>query len=162
MPQHFAAPPARRITQASLALCLLFAGAPVTWATSFASSASDSASSAASSASDSLQGSSNSSGGTNQVAEGDYRVVEVLAMAGPRDTVQLRLAAPAGAQGDAELRLTLPRDVWANAGLTSDDAVRLRLRPYGYEFANARTTTPFFLVLHDTWQRELSNRPVTL
>ena len=112
--------------------------------------------------SDSLQGSSNSSGGATQVSEGDYRVVEVLALEGPRDAVQLRLAAPAGGAADAELRLTLPRTVWSEAGLDRDDAVRLRIRPYGYEFANARTTTPFFLVLLDDWQRELANRPVTL
>lgn len=129
-------------------------------AESLASSASSAGSAASGSVSDSLKGSSNSSSGTRQVADGDYRVLEVAAVAQRPGRVQLRLQAAQDPQH--EFQLELPQATAAAAGLAVGDLVRSRQRPYGLEFARADTQQAFFLVLEDDWSRELPSRPVSL
>ena len=131
-------------------------------AESLASSASSAGSASVGSLSDSVAGSSRSSTGENQVAEGDYRVVEIAELAGRPGMLQLRLQATAQAGDAAELRLTLPRQALAPRALVAGDVVSARQRPYGVEFARADTREAFFLLLADGWQRELDPRPVTL
>jgi hypothetical protein len=148
---------------ACIALCSGAVATPALAASSTSSAASDSASSTASSASDSLQGSSNSSS-TNNVAAGDYTVVEVLALADRPDRVRLKLQAVADDReaGAFSFYLLLPVPAFERSRLTPGDTVVARARPYGLEFARADTPQAFFLVLDDAWHRELSPRAVVM
>ena len=130
-------------------------------ASSAGSSASSAGSASSGSASDSLNNSSKSSARTT-TADGDYRVIEVAELAERPGTLQLTLRATAT---DHAFTLKLPRQALAPRGIAPGDVVQVRNRDYGLEFArgnDAGTREPFFLVLHDAWQRELEPRPVTL
>jgi hypothetical protein len=127
-------------------------------AESFASSASSAGSASVGSLSDSIKTSSGSS--TKNVAEGDYRIIEVAAAERP-DTLRLRLQPVARAGDDAAvIYLDVPRPAMGDRGATPGDFVGVRQRPYGYEFAWADTRVAFFLALAADWQRELEPRPV--
>lgn len=140
--------------------------------TGAASSAGSSASSAGSaslgSVSDSLRGSSDSSTGQAQVADGDYRVIQVAELAERPGMLRLTLRGTDAAQGarPAEFMLDLPRQALATRPLAAGDVVQARQRPYGIEFAHARgeaqAREPFFLVLADDWLREIEPRAVKL
>ena len=136
-------------------------------AESSTSSASSAASTSVGSASDSIRGSSNSSSrSTHQVAQGDYRIVDV-AQATPRaGRLRLTLQAVAVPGAAGALTLELPAQALAPRGLAAHELVSVRQRPYGLEFARAgvgsSTREPFFLVLADAWHRELDARPVAL
>ena len=144
--------------------CVLAAGiaaATPALAESFASSASSAGSASVGSLSDSIKGSSNSSAGNNQVAEGDYRVVAVAALAERPGMLRLKMQAAARAGADGELWLDLPQQALAARRVAPGDTVSARQRPYGFEFAHADTREPFFLVLADDWHRELDSHVVT-
>lgn len=129
-------------------------------ASSAGSSASSAGSASSGSVSDSLNASSNSSARTT-TADGDYRVIEVAELAERPGMLQLTLRAT---EAGHELTLKLPRQAVAPRGIAAGDVVQVRGRDYGLEFARAGASgrEPFFLVLHDHWQRELAPRPVTL
>lgn len=128
-----------------------------------ASSASDAASSTASSASDSLGKSSTSSSPGNDVADGDYRVIDMAEATDRPGRMRLTLqgVAAAGKPGTT-FELYLPVATLQQAALATGQQIRTRQRPYGIEFARADTAVPFFLVLRDAWHRELASHPVTL
>lgn len=130
---------------------------------SAASSASSAGSASSGSLSDSVQGSSRSSGG-QQVADGDYRVIEVAEAVGKPGFVQLRLRAEAAEA--ATFTLTLPVGALATPALGVGDVVHARNRPYGLEFARTLPATgarePFFLALTDAAQRELRSQALSL
>ena len=146
-------------SQIACALILGIAAALPCKGDSFASSASSAGSASVGSLSDSLKGSSGSS--TKNVAEGDYRVVDI-AVADRPDTVRLKMQPVADAGDDAVIYLDVPRPALGDRALPLGDIVGVRQRPYGYEFAWADTRTAFFLVLAVEWQRELEPRPVQL
>ena len=130
------------------------------------SSASSAASTSVGSASTSLETSSAGSSGKGQVAQGDYTVVEVAALAGLPELIRVRLhAATHGLT--PEFALLLPRQTFERAYLSTGQTVRAEHRPYGLAFtaqadhgATPRDTQAFFLVLDDAWHRELQSRPV--
>jgi len=126
-------------------------------AASFASSASSAGSASVGSISDSFQGSSNSSSKDDDVAAGEYRVIEVAQAARGGDHVAVTLQA---LEGDRHFTLTLPRTVWAEQGLAAGDRVQVAARPYGFEFARAADHNAFYLVLADDWYGELQARPL--
>ena len=126
-----------------------------------ASSASDAASSTASSASDSLGKSSTSSSPGNDVADGDYRVIDLADMVDRPGMVRLTLQGETAA-GKPEFELYLPKATLQQAQLATGQQIRTRQRPYGIEFARADAQAPFFLALRDEWYRELASHPVTL
>ena len=138
-------------------LAAIVAAAPCS-AESFASSASSAGSASVGSLSDSVKTSSGSS--THNVAEGDYRIIDVADAERP-DTLRLRLQ-PVALAGDeaAVIFLDLPRAALGDRTSPRGDIVGVRQRPYGYEFAWADTRVAFFLVLAADWQRELELRPV--
>lgn len=147
---------------ATLLLCALPAAG---WASSTASSASvDSVSASVSSLSDSVQSSSRSSAGDRPVAEGEYRVVEVAEVrqtpGGPR--VRVTLAAPDDEAGDSAWHLWLPAALPAARELQAGEAIAVRHRPYGMEFARGQPRRAFFLALAEPWVRELQTRVVPL
>jgi hypothetical protein len=151
-----------RLTTLAAAL-LWIAAAPVLAASSTASSASDSASSTASSASDSIQQSSASSSKADKVADGDYRVIEVVATADRQGVLRMKLQPLLPRDGgDGEFFLYLPRVIADEAGIAQGAVVSARQRPYGLEFAQGEPRQAFFLVLADDWYRELQARPVAL
>lgn len=131
-------------------------------ASSTASSASDSASSAASSTSNSIRRSSDGSSKATGVAQGDYRIIEVAAVAGEPTQQRLMLQALADNTEAGRFWLHLPQPVVARHALATGQVVSALHRPYGLEFAKADTREAFFLVLEDAWFRELPSRPVQL
>ncbi|WP_310463726.1 hypothetical protein [Sphaerotilus sp.] len=155
-----------RPTPHLIALALLSGAAtlPAQAASTAASSASDSASSAASSASNSIGKSSNSSSPGNDVADGDYRVIDMADATDRPGVVRLTLQGVVGAAtvGKPEFELYLPRATLEQAQLATGQQIRTRQRPYGIEFARADAQAPFFLALRDEWYRELASHPVTL
>lgn len=129
-------------------------------AESFASSASSAGSASVGSLSDSIRDSSGSS--KHEVAEGDYRIIEVAAGERP-DTLRVKMQHVARADDDgAVIYLDVPRAALGDRAAASGDIVGVRRRPYGYAFAWADTGAAFFLVLAADWQRELETRPVEL
>jgi hypothetical protein len=129
-------------------------------AESIASSAASVASSTASSASDSLGASSNSSKRTDKVAEGDYRIEAVAALAERPGTLRLTLQHVARAGDDGRVLLDLPAQ--AAAGLAAGALLQVAQRDYGFAFTREREAAPFFLVLADDWHQGLAARPVRL
>jgi hypothetical protein len=148
--------------------CLSLLGAalslPVHAASSTASSASDSVGASVGSISGSIQRSSNSST-TTAVAEGDYKIIEMATVADRPGQQRLTLravAGPAVQQADNEFFLFVPDAAVAQGRLATGHVVSARPRPYGIEFAQAESREAFFLVLSDSWYRELQTTPVVL
>lgn len=129
-------------------------------AESSASSASSAGSQSSGSVSDSIRGSSNSSSPANKVAEGEYRIDAMTALAEKPGFLRLHLQHLT--QPDAGLLLDLPEKTATLAALGLGGHVAARQRPYGIEFATAPAREPFFLVLADDWFRELASNPVRL
>ncbi|HJV59754.1 MAG TPA: hypothetical protein VJ743_02355 [Albitalea sp.] len=129
---------------------------------SAASSASESVSASVGSLSTSVKNSSDGSSRATNVAEGDYRVIEVAAVADRPGTVRMTLQPVAEQSEQGGLFLYVPQQV-AQAGLLAPgQVVSAHRRAYGVEFAKADDQQAFFLVLDDAWYRELQTRPVTL
>lgn len=139
-------------------LLTLAAALPVQAASSLASTSSEGSSASVGSLSDSVQGSSNSSSGT-KVAEGPYRVIDLVREPEGAGRTRVTLAA---VQGTQTFVLLLPAPAAAQAQLAAGDIVQVRERGYGLQFARAEAREPFFLVLDDARWRELQSRPVTL
>ena len=135
-------------------------------ADSVASSASSAGSASIGSSSDSVKGSSNSSSGNTKVADGDYRVLQVVALLDRPGMLQITLqAVTPNTQGDGAagtLWLTLPGQALTRRAVAAGDVVSARQRPYGLEFAHAAPREAFFLVLTGDWPRDLDPQRVTL
>lgn len=150
-----------------VALAALFAAAfaAPAWAdpASSASSASSAGSQSSASISNSIQGSSNTSSGKTNVAEGEYRIIEVADVAEQPGTQRLKLQAlkPAGTPDD-EFYLYLPQQVVDQGKLANGGTVFAKHKPYGLAFAHGQTLKGFFMALKDEWYRELQTRPVSL
>lgn len=131
-----------------------------------ASSASESIGTSIGSLSTSLQQSSASSTGDKRVAAGEYRLIELAAAPGRPGQLRLTLQAKAETAGEAvaanTFYLFLPEAALKAARLQAGDAVLARAKPYGLEFAEARSQQAFFLVLDDEVFRELPSRPLSL
>jgi hypothetical protein len=130
-------------------------------AASSASSASSAGSASVGSLSDSIQGSSNSSSKATQVAQGEYRIVEIAAAGDAAGRLKVTLQATAPQAGAAETFALLLPAAAAEAGqLAAGGTVQALERPYGLEFRSAATAQAFFLVVADEWQQGLQTRPV--
>jgi len=138
------------------------AAVPCMAESSVASSASESVSTSVGSLSDSVKKSSDSSSKTTGVAEGDYKIIDVAAVAERPGTARLKLQALADPAEDSEFFLYLPQQVVDQRRLAQGQIVTARQRPYGVEFAHGATRQAFFLVLSDEWYRELQTRAVVL
>jgi len=129
------------------------------------SSASSAASTSIGSSSASIEKSSNSSSTKDRVAQGQYTIVDMTALAQQPDMLRLRLQAVAATpQSPAtEFFLLLPRQAAERGQLAVGQIVAAEQRQYGLAFATVTATgnsSPFFLVLDDAWFRELESRPV--
>jgi len=138
----------------------LTAAAPCCADSFTASSASSAGSASVGSISGSLRGSSNSSSPDNDVAEGEYRILDIARPADRPGTLRLTLQPAARAPGEGTVWLDLPPQALARRGLVAGDTVNARKRAYGYEFSHADTREPFFLVLADDWHDDLGSRRV--
>lgn len=147
---------------ASLTLLCWAAAMPALAASSAASSASDSVSTSVGSVSDSIKKSSESSTGKKDVADGDYRVIDVAAAADRPGFVRVQLQALADATAEGGLDLFVPQATVAQGQLAVGQVVTARNHDYGVEFAKAETRQAFFLAMNDAWHHELKSRPVTL
>ncbi|MEP6873039.1 MAG: hypothetical protein ABI887_01620 [Burkholderiales bacterium] len=151
--------------KASLACLALLLGAtamPALAASSAASSASEGSSTSVGSSSDSVKTSSNGSSKGTNVADGDYRVIEVAAVADRPGFARMTLQAVVDRGEDGEFFLYLPQQTVAQSGLAAGQTVAARQRPYGVEFAKGDTRQAFFLVLSDDWYRDLPSHALVL
>lgn len=152
--------PSRLLVATLMALGL---AAPA-FADSFASFASSASSASVGSLSDSISGSSNSSRGADKpVTAGDYRIVEVMALAERPGRLRVKLQGDGGEIADASFYLDLPQSTFERQGLATGDRVRVSERAYGLAFARAELPREaFFLVLADDWYRDLDARALKL
>jgi hypothetical protein len=144
------------------ALVLALAGMPAQ--ADLTSSASSSASKSVGSSSTSIEKSSDSSSGDKKVAQGQYMVIDVAAVAQNPDMMRVHLQA-AGPGATEDFYLLLPRQAAERGQLAAGQHIEAQQRPYGLAFAVVNTTgnsNPFFLVLDDNIHRELDSRPVVL
>ncbi len=157
----------KSLRRAVAGLALVLCAASAVAASSASSAASDSLASSVGSVSDSFRGSSNASSPGGRTAAGDFRIVEVVAVA-DRPERALLVLEPVAGQGSGQeapgFTLELPSVTVARESLSAGDVIAARPRPYGVEFAVAErgTRRVFFLVLEDAWYRELPARPVRL
>ncbi len=146
---------------AALTLLLGAAAMPALADSSASSSASESISTSVGSISDSFKKSSNSSSKTD-VAEGDYKIIDVAAVADRPGIARMTLHAVVEHGEDSEFFLFVPQQVVDMNRLAAGQTVTAQNRPYGVQFANGQPRQAFFLVLADDWYRELQTRPVVL
>ena len=140
---------------------LLWACATPAWAeSSVASSASDSVSTSVGSVSDSIKNSSDGSSKATGVAAGDYKVIDMAAVAERPGTVRMKLQAVNDTTSDGEFFLYVPQEAVDQGRVATGRIVTAHARPYGVEFASEATSKAFFLVLADDWYRELKTNPV--
>ena len=132
--------------------------APAWAASSAASLASQSLATSSGSVSDSSENSSDSSRRNARQAQGDYRVVEVAALAESPGKTRVMLQ-PVSGEGEA-LALYLPQQAIDEGRVATGQVVRAEQRPYGVQFARADNSQAFFLMLDDEWHRELASNPV--
>jgi hypothetical protein len=140
----------------SLAAPLALAGP-----SSASSAASNSLTASSGSVSTSSEASSDSSTGEKRTTAGDYRVAEVTETAARPGLLRLRLQALETQRAGYEFFLYVPQQTALGHGVAGGQVLTARARPYGLEFARAQDGTPFFLLLDDDWQRELSTRALT-
>jgi hypothetical protein len=156
----------RHLKKSLATLALLACAAPLTClaASSVGSSVSDSLTQSSGSVSDSIKGSSHSSSPDDkkQVA-GDYKVIDMAAVADKPGFVELHLMrVAAGADGGAEIYLKLPRESAAQGHVATGATVTALQRPYGIEFATTQPRAAFFLALADDVARDTKMAPVAL
>lgn len=132
---------------------------------SLVSSASDSLSASVGQSSKSIGNSSDSSSKHTDMAQGEYRVVDVAAAAGQPGMVTLTLLPVKDDAGVDRWTLTLPAATVAQHDIAAGQVVAALERPYGMEFDKADaahgTKTAFFLVMQDDWHRELKSNLVS-
>ena len=129
-----------------------------------ADSLTSSASSAGSASLGSISNSSTSSSPKDKVAQGDYRVVDIAAVA-ERPGV-MRLTMQATATQSEPFFLDLQQQAVEQHRLTVGDVMSARHRPYGLAFTRAgdgaAPREAIVLVLAAEWQREIDPQAVTL
>lgn len=145
---------------AAAVVCFGATALPALASESASSAASSGSSASVGSVSDSFRASSDGSSKTT-TAEGDYKVIEVAALADRPGTARLRLQAVAGRDA-GEVLLDLPAQTVERSGIAVGQTVTVQTRPYGMEFSRGDTRQAFFLVLDDTWYRELRSNVVAL
>jgi len=149
-----------RLTLVSAALVLAATAIPAFAESSASSAVSESISTSVGSISTSV-GKSSDSSKKKEVAQGEYRVVEVAAAAAD-GSVRVALQAVGDDTAAGELLLTLPRVAVERGRLGVGAVIAATTRPYGVEFAAGAPRQPFFLALHDAWYRELNSQAVVL
>lgn len=154
MPRHDQRACARPIL---LALLLAAAVVPAGAASSTSSAVSDGVSTSVGSLSTSIERSSHSSSKDDQVADGEYTLIEVADAALRPGHVRLTLQ-----RADRTFFLYVPRDTVRQGGLAAGQVVAARQRDFGVEFAAGEPRRAFFLALHDGWLPELQTRALTL
>ncbi len=151
----------RHLAPAALALALA-AAAPGAQAGSLGTSWVAGGSSASSAGSASSEASSDSASRRQKTAAGPYRITDMAALDDRPGLVRLQLQALAADAPEAVHVLVLPQAVVAQHRLAAGQTVIARPQAYGTEFALGGSQQAFFLVLSDSWQRELAAQPVQI
>jgi hypothetical protein len=126
------------------------------------SASSEGGSASVGSVSTSVERSSASSSRGKDVAAGEYRVIDIAAAAEKPGQVRLKLQAMAAETDAGDVLLLLPQTAADRGQVRVGQMVLVQARPYGLEFAQADTQRAFFLVLHDSWYRELQTKALSL
>nr|WP_315466087.1 hypothetical protein [uncultured Rhodoferax sp.] len=103
---------------------------------------------------------SNASSTATGVAQGDYTLVEVVAMADRPDMVRLALANVDREQSSSDVYVYLPAQTYLDAGLQAGNIITAKQRSYGIELARATDNKTFFLIVDDHVLNELKSTPV--
>ena len=131
-----------------------------------ADSLTSSASSAGSASLGSISNSSTSSSPKDKVAQGDYRVVDIAAVAERPGLMRLTMQAANNTTQSEPFFLDLQQQAVAQQHLAVGDVLSARHRPYGLAFTRAgdgaAPREPIVLVLAAEWQREIDPQAVTL
>lgn len=154
-----------RLQQILISLVVLggAAAGPALAASSASSASSEGASASVGSLSTSIEKSSNSSSKGDKVAEGDYHIVQMVAVAAAdKQPAKVRLTLRALNPADGEFFLTLPQEAVQQGRLVEGVVVTARQHAYGVQFAAGAPREAFFLVLQDAWYQELQTKAVTL
>jgi hypothetical protein len=153
-----------RLALAAVAALGLSAAALPGWAaSSAASSVSDSITTSVGSVSTSFNRSSKSSSNDRDMADGDYKLLDVAAAPELPGMARLTLQAVAQAGPDGQFVLYLPEKTVQQNRLSAGLVIAAHTRPYGLELAKADDSRQaFFLVMKDAWYQELQSNPVTL
>ena len=143
----------------SIAVALLLAAAlvPAGAASSTSSAVSDGVSTSVGSLSTSIERSSHSSSRDDQVADGEYTLIEVADAALRPGHLRLTLQ-----RAEQTFFLYVPRDTVRQGGLATGQRVAARQRDFGVEFAAGEPRRTFFIALHDGWLPELQTRALSL
>ena len=155
----------RHLKKTLATLALLACAAPLTClaASSVGSSVSDSLTESSGSVSDSVKGSSHSSSPDNKQVAGDYKVIDMAAVADKPGFVELHLLrVAAGTDAGADIYLKLPREAAAQGHVATGATITALQRPYGIEFATAQPRAAFYLALADDVLRDTKMAPVAL
>lgn len=143
--------------------CMTCATLPVWASSSVVSDGSSASSTSVGSSSTSVGKSSDGSSSKDKdVADGDYRVIEVAAAADQPGKLRVKLLASGEDGSNGELLLTLPPAAVARGQLALGTVVSAKKRAYGVELAAGANHEAFFLVLRDDWFLELESKPVVL
>ncbi|MBT0569305.1 hypothetical protein KIK84_03130 [Curvibacter sp. CHRR-16] len=153
------------LRQALLLGAMTTALVSTSWASSTASSAIsqswDSFLSSTNSVSDSIT-SSSTTGKQVATARADYAVVEVVAVAGKPDWVQVHLQATTEEQKHLNFALLLPKKALPSQGIKQGDVIHAEPYDYGVEFSTAADQKAFYLAVFDDKMDSLISVPVTL
>ena len=131
-----------------------------------AESLASSASSAGSASLGSISNSSTASSPKDKVAQGDYRVVDIAALAERPGVMRLTMQAANGTTQGEPFFLDLQQEAAVQHRLAAGDVLSARHRPYGLAFTRAGNGAApreaIILVLAAEWQREIDPQAVTL
>ena len=112
--------------------------------------------------SDSINGSSHSSSPDNKQVKGDYKVIDMAAVADKPGFVELHLQPVAANAGRRRDLPALPRAAADQGHVATGAVVTALQRPYGIEFAANQPRAAFFLALADDVARDMKMAPVAL
>ena len=110
--------------------------------------------------SNSITASSNGSSTAVGLAQGDYTLVEVVAVTDQPDMVRMALQAVDRDKAENDVYVLLPTKTYLDAGLQAGQVISAKQRPYGIELAKATDAKPFFLLVQDSLLEELKSKPV--
>lgn len=151
-----------KTTLAGVAALVWASAQPALASSTTSSLASDGASASVGSSSTSFKTSSDGSSNGGKAAAGDYKIIDVAAVADQPGTARLKLQALAPAAQGGDFYLDLPQQTVQDSHLGAGQLVTARQRAYGLEFADTETRRTFFLVLSDDWYRELQSNAVVI
>ena len=105
---------------------------------------------------------SKSSSKAANLAEGEYRIIDVAEAADRPDRARLTLRAVGKDDAEEDFYLFMPKQEFARAQLQAGQTLAARNRPYGAAIFKQDLGEPIAVLLKDDWRSNLQPTPVTL